>query len=162
MSPETKEWLSKKVPIFTNLPEDEQNAIYDFTLIWSLFEGEELAGFCNMDKIRTYATKLEQESKLPNAKTNSYLLYLKDRYLENGDLNNKFEHLKYERSGSPSEILTALCDESASDKTKFIACLGIAFRLRNNLFHGEKWQYELADQKSNFDNANQFLKSLMT
>lgn len=161
MSPETKEWLSNRVPTFTNLSKAEQDSIYDFTLIWSLFEGEILEGFCNMTKIRAYATKLEDENKLSNIQTTQYLSYLRDRYLDDNTLNDKFAKLNYQKSGSPIEITDALRDGSVTNKIKLIGCLGIVFRLRNNLFHGEKWQYELVEQKSNFDNANNFLKSLM-
>ena len=34
------------------------------------------------------------------------------------------------------------------------ALLLIVHRLRNNLFHGPKWSYGIADQRANFDNAN--------
>lgn len=34
------------------------------------------------------------------------------------------------------------------------AMLIIVLRFRNNLFHGVKWQYELASQLDNFETAN--------
>ena len=41
------------------------------------------------------------------------------------------------------------------------ALLIIIFRLRNNLFHGEKWVYKLDDQVDNFRNANQVLAKFL-
>ena len=35
--------------------------------------------------------------------------------------------------------------------------LTIIYRYRNNLFHGVKWGYELADQLHNFTHANNAL-----
>ena len=37
------------------------------------------------------------------------------------------------------------------------ALLFVVYRLRNNLFHGEKWVYDLRDQKANFEQANKTL-----
>jgi hypothetical protein len=37
------------------------------------------------------------------------------------------------------------------------ALLVIVYRLRNNLFHGEKWEGGISGQKDNFDNANRVL-----
>ncbi|GIT97297.1 hypothetical protein [Sulfurovum sp. TSL1] len=162
MSPETKEWLSARVPTFTNLDTDEQNSIYDFTLLWSMFEGEKLSGYCNMRKIREYADELTEANQLSNCGLDEYLPYLIDRYYVEGSLNDKFQKLHIGRSGNPPEITESLCSDTLSEKTKLIGCLGIVFRLRNNLFHGEKWQYELANQKSNFDNASKFLMRLMS
>lgn len=47
----------------------------------------------------------------------------------------------------PAAVLTAL--------------LLIVHRLRNNLFHGPKWSYGIADRRANFDNANLVLMAAM-
>jgi len=43
--------------------------------------------------------------------------------------------------------MDALTDENATIVVKVIGCLIIIYRLRNNLFHGEKWLHQLHDQK---------------
>ncbi|MGP5451227.1 hypothetical protein ACTXOX_26175 [Pseudomonas helleri] len=161
MSPEILEWINRRAPEFENLDESERNAIADFSMVWSLFEGTALGGFCNIPEIRKLAEKLAAQNKIEHCNMNAYLPYLKQRYFVNGELTHHFEHLHIERSGNPAEIVEALCNEGASEKTKLIGCLGIIFRLRNNLFHGDKWQYQLRDQKPNFINATKFLMSCM-
>ena len=37
----------------------------------------------------------------------------------------------------------------------------IVWRFRNNLFHGEKWAYQLQGQLSNFTHANAVLMRLL-
>jgi hypothetical protein len=37
----------------------------------------------------------------------------------------------------------------------------IVLRLRNNLFHGAKWAYGIADQRENFQHANAALMRLL-
>lgn len=161
MSPEIIEWITRQAPEFAQLDESERHAIADFSMIWSLFEGTKLGGYCNIAEIRKFAATLEAQGFIDKCDTNEYLPYLKERYFVDGQLTHHFQHLHIERSGNPAEIVEALCDVAASEKTKLIGCLGIIFRLRNNLFHGEKWQYQLRDQRNNFKNATNFLLSCM-
>ena len=161
MSPEILEWITNRAPAFAHLDESERNAIADFSMVWSFFEGTALGGFCNMAEIRKFSERLAAQNNIGRCNINLYLPYLKQRYFVNGELTHHFEHLHIDRSGNPAEIVEALCNEAASEKTKLIGCLGVIFRLRNNLFHGEKWQYQLRDQKQNFINATNFLMSCM-
>jgi hypothetical protein len=42
-----------------------------------------------------------------------------------------------------------------------LAFLMIVGRLRNDLFHGKKWAYELRDQRENFTHANGVLMRIL-
>tara|TARA_B100000614_G_scaffold111617_1_gene100153 strand:- start:1007 stop:1162 length:156 start_codon:yes stop_codon:yes gene_type:complete len=42
-----------------------------------------------------------------------------------------------------------------------LTVLIIVWRFRNNLFHGEKWAYQLQGQLSNFTHANAVLMRLL-
>ncbi|MES2232345.1 MAG: hypothetical protein V4600_13090 [Pseudomonadota bacterium] len=161
MSPEILEWISKQAPGFGQLSLEERDAIADFSLIWSFFEGSRLNGFGNMTTIRALAESLEMQGAIEKCNTNAYLHYLKQRYIENGQLNYRFNNLHIELSNNPPEIIAALQDDSADEKTILIGCLGVVFRLRNNLFHGAKWHYELREQEQNFRNATSFLLRCM-
>lgn len=161
MSPEIVEWISRQAPGFGQLSLEERNAIADFSMVWSFFEGTRLGGSGGMPTIRQFAEGLEAHGAIGRCEINTYLPYLKHRYIEGGQLNYRFHHLHINRSGNPPEIIDALQNDNASEKTKLIGCLGIIFRLRNNLFHGEKWHYELREQERNFSNATSFLLKCM-
>ncbi|WP_223508772.1 MULTISPECIES: hypothetical protein [unclassified Pseudomonas] len=161
MTPEILAWLTHRAPHFAQLDESERNAIADFSLVWSLFEGAALGGYCSMPEIRAFADRLSENNDIDRCNVNVYLPYLKQRYFVNGELTHHFHNLRIERSGNPAEIVEALCNETASERIKLVGCLGVVFRLRNNLFHGEKWQYQLRDQKQNFTNATNFLMRCM-
>ncbi|AXM98056.1 hypothetical protein ACU5P1_04960 [Pseudomonas plecoglossicida] len=161
MSPEIVNWISRQAPGFGQLSLEERNAIADFSMIWSFFEGTRLGGCGGMRTIRRFAGSLEAQGTIGRCEINTYLPYLKQRYTENGDLNYRFHHLHIDRSGNPPEITDTLQKNNTSEKTKLIGCLGVIFRLRNNLFHGEKWQYELREQEQNFSNATSFLLKCM-
>lgn len=161
MTPETLEWLSIKVPGFTNLSAEERDAIDDFSFLWSLFEGKVMGGRCDVPRIRRFVQRLEQEDRLSEIASEQYIDYLRNRYYRDGHVTHYFHGLHLERSGNPEEVIDALSNLEALNSHKIVACLIIIFRLRNNLFHGEKWQYDLEGQLDNFTQANLFLKSLM-
>jgi len=161
MTPETLEWLSIKVPGFSNLTEEGRDAIDDFSFLWSLFEGKVMDGRCDVPRLRRYAQRLEQKDRLNEIACEQYMDYLRNRYYRDGHVTHYFHGLHLERSGNPEEVIDALSNLEASNPLKIVACLIIIFRIRNNLFHGEKWRYDLEGQLYNFAQANLFLKSLM-
>lgn len=161
MTPETLEWLSNRVPGFTNLSSEERDAIVDFSFLWSLFEGKVMDGRCDVPRIRNYVLGLEQQGRLQIIDSEPYMGYLKNRYYTDGEVTDYFRGLHLERSGNPKEVLEALSNEEVSIEVKVMGCLIIIYRLRNNLFHGEKWQYDLQGQKNNFLDENRYLKCLM-
>ncbi len=161
MSPETLEWLIEKIPEFAELDDAQRNAVFDFSMLWSLFEGAKLSGHCNMHEIREFACSVARHNAIDQRAISEYLPYLQQRYFNDGNWTNEFHHLHIERSGNPQEIRNVLSGLETSDETRLIACLGVIFRLRNNLFHGEKWRYQLRDQYDNFTNASAFLRSQM-
>tara|TARA_R110002096_G_scaffold282317_1_gene476333 strand:- start:1123 stop:1611 length:489 start_codon:yes stop_codon:yes gene_type:complete len=161
MTPETLEWLSHKVPGFVELTAEERNAIDDFSFLWSLFEGSEMNRHCSIQSIRQYVSDLEQSGRLDEIDCEAYLAYLKDRYFNNGQVTEHFPYLRLERNHNPEEVMDALSNENATKVAKVIGSLIIVYRLRNNLFHGEKWLHQLHDERNNFTFANGFLKSLM-
>ena len=67
----------------------------------------------------------------------------------------------YVRKLSKEFIQNKLCDSTPSIKDKIQSILYIAFRLRNNLYHGEKDVSTLYDQNENFKQINLFLMEVI-
>ena len=154
-------WLERKVPQFSGLGQDEREAIYDFSFLWSLLEGSVLNCHCNVREIRQLVSNLEQGNRLSDIQLAPYVVYLQSRYYVEGSLTSFYQHLRVERSGNPAEVVEMLCNQDCAESVQLIGCLVVVFRLRNNLFHGEKWRYQLQGQLDNFKHANEFLRSLM-
>jgi hypothetical protein len=136
-------WLERKVPEFSSLGQEEREAIYDFSFLWSLFEGNVLNCHCNVGEIRQLVSSLEKRNRLSDIQLAPYIDYLQNRYYVDGSLTNLYQHLHVERSGNPAEVVEMLCNQDCSESVQLIGCLVVVFRLRNNLFHGEKWRYQL-------------------
>lgn len=155
-------WLEQQVPEFAQLPEIDKSEIIDFSLLWSFFEGTILNSNASVPTIRNYVQSLEANGTLYQVDLNDYLVYLRDRYFPNGNYSENFQYLYVERSGNPPEVHQMLQDPTSSNAVLLTGCLVVIFRLRNNLFHGEKWKYQLQDQYDNFVQANLLLIQLMS
>jgi len=72
----------------------------------------------------------------------------------------QFEALRLNGRGRPV-VEQVLRREPATAVQVTTALMIIVYRLRNNLFHGNKWSDGIHDQRANFQNANQILMVLM-
>jgi len=154
-------WLEQKIPEFAQLPAEDKTAIFDFSILWSFFEGTKLNRRADVSTIRAYAEKLENTGHLDTLGLTPYIAYFKDRYFKNGEYTNHFLSLYIERSGNPEEVKKMIEDNNPSKKECLVGCLVIVYRFRNNLFHGEKWRYHIKDQLLNFTHASKLLFDLM-
>lgn len=155
------EWLSNYEPDFGELSKSEIATIQNFTLLWSFFESTCLNSRAGMPQIRNFVQKLDSVD-LTSLKVEELKNYFIGRYMENGESSYRYHHLHLDRSNNPKEVEDLLNDREQSEHDKVIGCLGIIYRYRNNLFHGEKWSYKIREQEENFKRSNEFLMELMS
>lgn len=154
------DWLSATVPEFGALPKEEKVEILDFTLLWSFFEGRFLGNNASMPKIREFARNFPDKT-IDRLQLNEIANYFRSRYIEAGDYSYRYHHLHLNRSGKPQEVEDMLRGNAQTARDCLVGCLGIIYRYRNNLFHGEKWNYQVQEQLENFRQSNRLLISLM-
>ena len=159
MNPTT--WLENKVPGFGALPAVERKAITDFSLLWSFYESTVLERRGSANKIISSVGLLKERAKLTLTPFLEAIEYFRARYYNGERFNPEFDGLFLRRSGHKPLVEKVLRRETATDSEILSAILIIVLRLRNNLFHGEKWMYELQGQLQNFNNANSVLMSVM-
>ena len=155
------DWLSERERAYCNLREGEKNAISSFFLIWSYFESQLLDCRAGRRKFENLAALLDQNDKTKDINLDEYVKYFQERYVDNGNLNDRFDYLHMEESNNPEEVVRMLLDNECSDKIKIIGCLFIVYRYRNNLFHGPKWKYLLSEQQKNMENSSRLLIKIM-
>ncbi len=86
------------------------------------------------------------------------LAYFRNRYFDEGVHNERFEHLNLRDNDQPTLVFEVLSNLTNNIQNIVSALLIIVYRYRNNFFHGLKWEYNFAEQRENFLNANQLLK----
>lgn len=155
-------WLSDRVPHFHALPDNEKKAIGDFCLLWGLFEGrclETRASIGQIDRfVRGIAPTLEQNGEF----LDEPLAYFQDRYVQSADgFTYRFQQLQFRNGDRRADVEAVLLGQQIDRQAVLIAMLIIVYRFRNNLFHGQKWEYELGEQFHNFSIANGLLMKAM-
>lgn len=150
-------WLEAHVPGFEHLSDAERSAIGDFTLLWTLFEARVLATRGSAQRISDAVESWEQAGSSDEASCDAELAYFRDRYFANGDFTHHFYGLNLRANDRPALVRAVLNASDNHPRNRLIAMLIIVLRYRNNLFHGVKWQYNLAGQLDNFSHANSVL-----
>ncbi len=151
------EWLKANAPGFNLISKAEQNAIGDFSLLWSLFESQILKTEGNVKNICNAVEGWHGSGTLDAAVYEEELAYFRERYYANGAFTYHFDQLHF-RKPDREVLVRAVMDGSDRDPRSCVAAvLIIVFRYRNNLFHGVKWQYKLEGQIGNFTAANNIL-----
>jgi hypothetical protein len=154
-------WLLARAPGFNDLTADERDAIVDFSLLWSLFEALILKNAGSANSIRAAVDGWYQEGTLQADAYDAQLAYFRARYFANGSFTYHFDHLHLRRSDQAA-LVRSVIDGGNNDPCCRVATVFIIIlRFRNNLFHGLKWQYELAGQLDNFTNANTALMAAL-
>lgn len=151
-----QEWLKNQAAGYASLTAEERQAIYDFSLLWSLFEAWVLSNNANIPQIRQRVAEAANiGAGIEAAAFQDCLSYFADRYFIDGRFNHRFEHLRFknQQNSGRAEAEAALNGTQTSGPEILIGLLAIVYRLRNNLFHGEKWTYSFRDQQDNFTHA---------
>jgi hypothetical protein len=147
-------------PGVTNLTPKEHEALQRFTLIWTLFEAQVLDNNASVSKIAEIVTKADiHADELVWFK--EQLGYFKERYIENGETNYRFDHLHLRKNDNPDRVRSVLLGEIDETSEQLISCLTIVYRFRNNYFHGVKWAYGMQEQLDNFTHSSRLLLKCM-
>lgn len=155
------EWLRARVPRYQELRRAERDAVAGFLHFWALFEGRLLDERAGPDKLCELAARWRDDGFAGSAPLRLALAYWRRRYFANGARDARFESLLF-RANDREELVEAVLAEERGDAESVVAAvLLIIYRLRNNLFHGLKWQYGLADQEGNFRHANEVLMEVL-
>lgn len=157
----SEQWLEARAPGFLNLPDPDRRAIFDFAFLWSLFEAQIMANFAGADRIRERIDAWALDGTLEAELYDEELAYFRNRYFADGALTYHFPHLNLRPADHPALVRAVIEGTNETPRDRMLALLMIVWRLRNNLFHGAKWAYELRDQRENFRHANGVLMRIL-
>ncbi len=135
---------------------DEIDAIRDFTLLWGLFEGRAMATEGSPPQVVAAVDRMDLPNQ-PPVPIKDALQYWRHRYVDADDAAERFNGLRFKHNAFRTLVLDVLSGTRDGSADILKALLLVTLRLRNNLFHGVKWQYLLEGQRGNFDNANAVL-----
>jgi hypothetical protein len=153
-------WIDRYTHNQHNLSSSNLDFIRDYTLLWHLLEKEHFGRFFKVGEVAMFINKnIDEDFEL--TKYQSCIDYFKNRYLTNGVTNYRFGKLRIVNEDRERLVADVLKGDIASPQEVIEVMVYIVSRYRNNLFHGEKNIIRIADQKRNFEIANEFLMKLM-
>ncbi|MFD1260362.1 MULTISPECIES: hypothetical protein [Entomomonas] len=159
---ETYDFLKKFESNFCSLPNEELLSINSFSLLWMLFENRLLNKSASAQKIIDKVNELKKDNKLSSIFWMPHLNYFQNRYISNDGTNYLFDDLYFRKPDKKELVKAVLLGETNEPEETLAAILIIVLRLRNNLFHGEKWSYGIRDQQDNFKQSIDLLISCLT
>lgn len=154
-----KTWLEKN-RTYNQVDETQLKSIFYFSLIWNIYEKELCHKFGKISK-HPYQHSQKYAEKIDLNILDGSFEYFKHRYVLDGQPSNPYMSFEFNSEPIKHEVFECLSGSSQSKEQKLKALLCIAFRLRNNLFHGEKDVDSLYEQNKNFKQINLLLMALI-
>ena len=159
--PNEIEWIDDFLSLEIKLTGDDIDSVRNFSLLWNLFEGLVCNKNASANALKNAISDLQNRNKLKIEDYDKFLKYFTNRYIENGEINHRFNRLNLRLGDKPKLVEEVLKGNETAPEKVLLAILIIVYRYRNNLFHGEKSIYDLPNQIDNFRNANQLLMVFM-
>ena len=154
-------WLCERVPGFRALRGADREAFASFLHLWALFEGRLLNERAGPGQICDLAGRWRGDDIARSAPVCAALHYWRHRYFTDGMPNERFRSLLFRSNDREGLVSMVMAGERDDAESVVAAVLLIIYRLRNNLFHGLKWHYGLANQEGNFRHANEVLMEVL-
>jgi hypothetical protein len=140
-----------------NRKDEDYDHVRDFLLLWSLYEFKLFNCEFTIAEMERKVDDLINQNRLNHTSFLSVFQYFQQRYTTSGTINNRFSKLLINNQNHKQVVESTLCDSNPSLRDQIFASAIIVYRFRNNLFHGIKDITQINYQKSNFDNANEFI-----
>jgi hypothetical protein len=157
MTSEVQSWLVNK---FENTQLDDGQtyiAIADFCAMWAVFEGTELVDAVTaVDELAKIACRLVKG----NIDFSEALSFWSNRYVEDGKTNESFNKLRLTHELHVKLVVDVLLKNQNNPIHIVHAILLIVYRLRNNLFHGNKDITQIHNQVTNLNMASKTLMNI--
>ncbi|WP_095125593.1 hypothetical protein [Pseudomonas sp. Irchel s3a12] len=158
---ESEQWLYANAPGFRDLPDQDRRAIFDFSFLWSLFEAQVMDNFAQARTISKRVNGWVAENSIHSEVYEEALAYFRSRYSLNGETTHHYDYLNLRGSDYPELVGRVIKGKSDDPRDSMLCILIIIWRLRNNLFHGSKWAYQIRGQLDNFIHANAVLMKVL-
>ncbi|MCP1471945.1 hypothetical protein J3E64_003660 [Sphingobium sp. OAS761] len=154
-------WLEARAPGFQDLPDEDRRAIFDFAFLWSLFEAEIMEANARADRITEKVDAWAAGDIMGADLYDAELAYFRDRYFADDELTYHYPFLNLRKSDHSDLVEAVIRGANNDPRDRILALLMIVWRLRNNLFHGAKWAYQIKGQRENFTQANAVLMRVL-
>ncbi|WP_161489422.1 hypothetical protein [Sulfitobacter sp. EhC04] len=157
--PATSQNTRRLIPGYDQLEPRRLVRMFEFSLVWQLFEGRVFQSEDVAVRIQEYWYRgLHAEIA---EQTAADFHFFKHRYQDADDATHRFDILLGDRGENLRLCIQSGLADDANDHQKTRACAAVCYRLRNNLFHGRKADYGFEEQDGNFERATHFMNTCL-
>lgn len=152
-------WVKKNIFYKTDVPLASLEEVIVFPFIWGAFERELCSNRAKLKRVKALTNKIEPHI----GQLESEWQHFKSRYTNGNTVNQLFDTLwtNPEGMGGKVDVESALLNTNPTPAEKGLALLIIAWRFRNQYFHGIK-QFDDPDaQNDNYREVNSVLRLLI-
>jgi len=159
---DVKAWLDVHFEGALPLEPENLEPILYFSLIWNLFEAKTCNRYARPESIRQSTDRACERGLLHLDKYQPFLDFFRSRYVKEGVIaDSVFTRLELRNQEGEQAIRDALLENSHDLNNLVYALLLIAWRVRNNLFHGNKGLKALPRQLDLFHTINHLLATYL-
>jgi hypothetical protein len=137
------------------------NLVAGFTFLWNLFEGVACHGSASVPKLGQIAEHVAKSPLLAHNDVAHCLSFYRFRYLNGDQMQERFYGLNFRQNDSQELVEAVLKGTESNLSAKLHALLIIAYRIRNNMFHGLKSVHIWDDQAQNISEAARILSIVL-
>lgn len=141
-----------------DLSPDLIRAIINFTLVFSLAEQKLMDGRGSIMRTEKYAEIITDQYGMT---LESEFDYFRHRYIGSQNAKSYLDALCHKKPNDREKVFTSLTKDNPSERDKAEAVLNVCIRLRHNLFHGNKWHYEIRGQEENLETVTRMLSEYL-
>jgi len=153
-------WFRQNIRGTLQLKSKTIKIVAGFTLLWNLFEGFLCENNANVSTFEDITQDLKSTPKLEKAVSKSITFY-RARYVQDQEMKYIFNGLCFRNGDRKEHVKSVLKGDIFGINDKVLALLIIAYRIRNNLFHGLKSVYNWDDQAKNISEASRILSIIL-
>lgn len=153
-------WLAKTL----GQPPDEVAVLLshemavEFLMSWSLFESRCFGGYMKLADLDEFAKRTVQGEAFEATVLGGHFQHFHDRYQDSSKRRSLFHQQRCERF---AEITRAPASNATPDDVVFY-CTAVAYRFRNNMFHGSKGVRSWLQFKEQIERCSGVVQSLIS
>ncbi len=160
----TNDNLGRIIPGYAQLRPIEKKRINEFSLVWQMFEGRVFDNRANGERLLA-ENWFRQSAEEIYANTSASINHFRERYCLAPDAIERRASLLGPREGNMrqrmQDCIERGLERQLNERDVVRACAVVGYRLRNNLFHGEKANYGFEGQLENLTHGVRFLNACL-
>ena len=133
------------------------DVVAGFTFLWNLFEGVACHGHVSVPALGQVAERIATSPLLAHDTVEHSLSFYRFRYIDGDNMQERFYGLNFRQNDKQELVEAVLKGTEQNLISKLHALLIIAYRIRNNMFHGLKSVHIWDDQAQNISEAARIL-----